>query len=257
MAKGAALFDLTGRLALVTGSSQSIGLAIARGLAEAGARVVLNGRSAAKLETAAAALAADGLTVSTSVFDVTDQPAVARAVDAVERDVGPIDILVNNAGIQRRSPFEQFPIETWHEIVGANLDSAFYVTQAVGRHMLPRKRGKIINICSVASDLGRATIVPYAATKGGLRMMTKGLCAEWAKHNIQINGIAPGYIKTELNTALLADEKFTAWVNARTPAGRWAEVDELIGAAVFLAGDGANYVNGHILYVDGGMSAAV
>jgi gluconate 5-dehydrogenase len=257
MPKGTALFDLTGRLALVTGSSQGIGLALARGLAEAGAKVVLNGRDQAKLDAAAGKLREAGLEILTAAFDVTDQPAVTAQVEAIEKDVGPIDILVNNAGIQRRAPFEQFPLETWHEIVGANLHSAFYMSQAVGRHMLGRKRGKIINICSVTSEIGRPTIVPYATTKGGLKMMTKGLSAEWAKHNIQINGIGPGYITTELNTALMNDEKFSAWVCARTPAGRWAAVDELIGAAIFLASEASNYVNGHILYVDGGMSSAV
>jgi gluconate 5-dehydrogenase len=257
MAKGAALFDLTGRIALVTGSSQGIGLAIARGLGEAGARIVLNGRRQAKLDAAASDLRRAELDPLTWAFDVTEQAAVVAAVERIESDIGPIDILVNNAGIQRRAPFEEFKGEVWHEILGANLHSAFYVSQAVGRRMLKRKRGKIINICSVASELGRPTIVPYAATKGGLKMMTKGLAAEWAKHNIQVNGIGPGYIKTELNIPLMEDEKFSAWVCARTPAGRWAEVDELIGAAVFLASDASNYVNGHILYVDGGMSSAV
>ncbi|MBV9244246.1 MAG: glucose 1-dehydrogenase [Methylobacteriaceae bacterium] len=256
MAKGAALFDLTGRTALVTGSSQGIGLAIARGLAEAGAKVVLNARRANKLDEACAALGSEGLDAYPCAFDVTDQTAVTQAIAALERD-GPIDILVNNAGIQRRAPFEDFKLDVWQEIVGTNLHSAFYVSQAVGRHMVNRKRGKIINICSVMSELGRPTIVPYTATKGALKMMTKGLCAEWGKHNIQVNGIGPGYIKTELNAALIADETFSAWVRARTPAGRWAEVDELIGAAVFLASDASNYVNGHILYVDGGITAVV
>jgi gluconate 5-dehydrogenase len=257
MAKGIGLFDLKGRMALVTGSSQGIGHAIARGLAEAGASVVLNGRHQAKLDEAAAVFRRDGLDVRTSAFDVPAQASVAAAVDALERDAGPIDVLVNNAGIQRRSPFEQIPTETWLDVMNANINGVFYVTQAVGRHMLPRKRGKIINICSVTSELGRATIVPYATSKGGLRQMTRGLCAEWAKHNIQINGIAPGYIKTELNTALMEDEKFSAWVCARTPAGRWAEVEELMGTAIFLASGASDYVNGHLLYVDGGLSVSV
>lgn len=257
MAKGVKLFDLAGRIALVTGSSQGIGFAMARGLAEFGAKPVLNGRRQGKLDEAAAAFEKAGLAVATTAFDVTHPAAVAQAIEAVERDIGPIAILINNAGIQRRAAFEDFKIDTWHEIVGANLNSVFYVTQAVGRRMLKRRRGKIINICSVASELGRATIVPYAATKGGLRMITRGLCAEWGRHNIQVNGIAPGYIKTELNTALLNDEAFSAWVCARTPAGRWAEVDELVGATVFLASDASDYVNGQILYVDGGMTAVV
>jgi gluconate 5-dehydrogenase len=256
-ASGLKLFDLSGRLALVTGSSQGIGLALARGLGQAGAKIVLNGRDDAKLSHARSALETDGIAVFTAPFDVADRAAVRNAIGAIERDIGPIEILVNNAGIQRRAAFESFPEETWREIMGANLDSVFHVTQAVGARMLTRGHGRIINICSVASELGRATIVPYAATKGALRQMTRGLCAEWAKRNNQINAIAPGYIKTELNAALLADEAFTKWVNARTPAGRWAEVEELAGAAIFLASDAASFVNGHILYVDGGLSTSL
>jgi gluconate 5-dehydrogenase len=256
-ASGLKLFDLAGRLALVTGSSQGIGLALARGLGQAGARIVLNGRDGAKLAQAKAELEKQDIVSFAAPFDVTNRAATQDAVAMIERDIGPIDILVNNAGIQRRSPFESFPEETWREIMAVNLDSVFHVTQAVGARMLARRRGRIINICSVASELGRATIVPYAATKGALRQMTRGLCAEWAGRNIQINAIAPGYIKTEMNTALLKDEAFTNWVSARTPAGRWADVEELAGAAIFLASDAASFVNGHILYVDGGLSTSV
>ena len=256
-ASGLKLFDLAGRLALVTGSSQGIGLALARGLGEAGARIVLNGREGAKLARAKAEFERQDIVAFAAPFDVTNRAATQEAIATIERDIGPIDILVNNAGIQRRSPFESFPEETWREIMAVNLDSVFHVTQAVGARMLERRRGRIINICSVASELGRRTIVPYAATKGALRQMTRGLCAEWAGRNIQINAIAPGYIKTEMNTALLADEAFTNWVSARTPAGRWADVEELAGAAIFLASDAASFVNGHILYVDGGLSTSV
>ena len=251
------LFDLSAKRALITGSSQGIGLALARGLAEAGAKVVLNGRDTAKLDAARAALAKDGLAVTQAAFDVADRKSVTVAVAHVEDTVGPIDILVNTAGIQRRGAFEAFSEETWMEIFAANVHGPFHVAQAVGTRMVARKRGKIINICSVTSELGRATIVPYTATKGALKMMTRGMCAEWAKHNIQINGIGPGYIKTELNKALLNDETFTAWVCARTPAGRWAETAELAGACIFLASDASSYVNVHILYVDGGMTASV
>jgi gluconate 5-dehydrogenase len=251
------LFDLSGRLALITGSSQGIGLALARGLAQAGARVVLNGRDSARLEQARSLLESEGLAVLAAPFDVTDRAAAQAAIATIERDVAPIDILVNNAGIQRRAPFESFPEETWREIMAANLDSVFHITQAVGARMLERSRGRIINICSVASELARATIVPYAATKGALRQMTRGLCAEWAKRNIQINAIAPGYIGTELNRALLDDAAFSQWVCARTPAGRWGDVDELAGAVNFLSSDAASYVNGHVLYVDGGLSTSV
>jgi gluconate 5-dehydrogenase len=252
-----ALFDLSGKIALVTGSTTGIGYGIARGLAGAGARVMLNGRRTEKLAEAKAKLRRDGLDVLEAAFDVTDRQAVVAAVEKIERDIGPISILVNNAGIQRRAPFEDFPEAMWREIMTANLDSVFFMAQAVGRRMIARKCGKIINICSVASELGRPTIIPYAATKGAVRMMTKGMCAEWGKHNVQINGIGPGYIKTELNNALIADDKFSAWVCARTPAGRWADIEELAGAAIFLASEASNYVNGHILYVDGGMTAAV
>jgi gluconate 5-dehydrogenase len=256
-ASGLKLFDLTGRLALVTGSSQGIGKALARGLGQAGARIVLNGRDEKRLQRTKSEFEDEGIAAFAAAFDVTDRAATVAAAAAIERDIGPIDILVNNAGIQRRSPFESFPEETWREIIAANLDSVFHVTQAVGARMLERKRGRIINICSVASELGRATIVPYAATKGAVRQMTRGLCAEWARRNIQINAIAPGYIVTELNRALLDDETFSDWVCKRTPAGRWADVDELAGAAIFLASDAASYVNGHILYVDGGLSTSV
>jgi gluconate 5-dehydrogenase len=251
------LFDLSGRLALITGSSDGIGFALASGLGAAGARVVLNGRDAEKLAAAQERLAGQGIIAEAARFDVADRSAVFDSVDRIERSVGAIDILINNAGIQRRNPFETFPEEAWREIVAINIDGAFHVAQAVGGRMVARKRGRIINICSVASELGRATIVPYAVSKGGLRQMTRGLSAEWAKHNIQINAIAPGYIRTPLNQALLDDQEFSAWVSARTPAGRWAEPEELVGAAIFLASDAASYVNGHVLYVDGGLSTSV
>ena len=252
-----ALFDLTGRIALITGSTRGIGHALARGLAEAGAHVVLNGRNAAMLEAARAQLAGAALRVSARAFDVSDQSAVQAGVAGIEASIGAIDILINNAGIQRRGAFETYAQATWQEIFGANVDGVFHVTQAVGAGMVARQRGKIVNICSVMAELGRASIVPYAASKGAVKMMTKGLCAEWGRHNIQVNGIGPGYVRTDLNAALMADEKFSAWVCARTPAGRWAEVEELVGAAIFLSSRASDYVNGQILYVDGGMTAVV
>lgn len=250
-------FKLDGRCALVTGSSQGIGNAIARGLAEAGATVVLNGRDTAKLDKALAALRDAGLKAHSRAFDVTKPAEVTAAVDGIEQEIGPIDILVNNAGINRRMPTEEFPDETWREVIATNLDSAFFVAKAVGRHMIRRKRGSIINICSVMSELGRPTIVPYAASKGGVKMLTKGLAADWGKHGVRVNGIGPGYFKTPLNEPLIKDQAFSAWVAGRTPLGRWGELDELIGAAVFLASDASSFVTGHILYVDGGMTAAV
>lgn len=251
------LFKLDGRVSLVTGSSQGIGFALAKGLAGAGAKVVLNGRDAGRLETAAAKLRAEGHAPHQSVFDVTDKAAVAAAIGEIEADVGPIDILINNAGIQRRMPLEDFPEEHWREVLSTNLDSVFLVSQAVGRRMIARKRGSIVNICSLMSELGRATIVPYTASKGAVRMFTRGLATEWGKHGVRVNGIGPGYFATEMNTALVNDQKFSSWVEGRTPMARWGKVDELVGAAIYLSSDAASFVTGHIIYVDGGMSVCV
>jgi gluconate 5-dehydrogenase len=254
---GLELFALKGRIALVTGSSQGIGLAIARGLAGAGAHVVLNGRDTARLEAARAELAAEGLKVSASAFDVTDEAAVDSAVAALEQEAGPIDILINNAGMQFRTPLEEYPSEKWRELMRVNVESAFLVGRAVARGMIGRKRGKIVNICSVQSELGRPSIAPYTATKGAVKMLTKGMCADWAKHGLQINAIGPGYFKTPLNQALVDNPEFSAWLEKRTPAGRWGNVEELVGAAIFLASDASSFVNGHILYVDGGITSVL
>jgi gluconate 5-dehydrogenase len=248
------LFDLTGRLALITGSSRGIGRAIAEGYLAAGARVVINGRDK---DAVAAAVKALGSNVIAAPFDVTDKAAVEAAVDKIEKDIGSIDILVNNAGMTKRMPFTEFPEADWRQIMATNLDSVFFVTQSVARRMISRSRGKIVNICSVMSELGRPTIAPYTASKGAVKMLTKAMCAEFAKHGITANGISPGYFGTELNQALMADEEFSAWVCARTPAGRWGKVEELQGAAIFLASDASSFVNGHILFVDGGMTAVV
>lgn len=250
-------FSLAGKRALVTGSSQGIGQGLATGLAAAGATVILNGRDPVKLDKALAALKAAGRSAQARAFDVTDSKAATSAVDSIEREIGPIDILINNAGMTRRMPTEELPDEVWHEIIRTNLDSVFYMSRAVGRHMIGRKGGSIINICSVMSELGRPTIVPYTASKGGVKMMTKGLAADWGKHGIRVNGIGPGYFKTPLNVALVNDEKFSAWVASRAPLGRWGDVDELVGAAVYLASDASSFVTGHILMVDGGMTAVV
>ena len=249
------LFDLTGRLALVTGASQGLGLAIARGLAEAGARVVLNGRDQARLASAAsqlgpAAMAADA---GLGAFDVTDPEAVEAGVARIEDEAGPIDILVNNAGIQRRMPLDAFPIEAWREVMRSNVDSVFFVGQAVARRMIPRGRGKIINIASLQSEVGRPTIAPYTASKGAVKMLTRGMCADWARHGLQVNAIGPGYFDTPMNRPLRDDPAFDAWLRARTPAGRWGQVEELCGAAVFLASRASDFVNGQVIYVDGGV----
>lgn len=251
------LFDLTGRRALVTGSSQGIGYALARGLAEHGAAIVLNGRDRDKLESAAKSLRDAGHEVSISDFDVTDHEAVRRGVDAIERDIGPIDILINNAGMQFRTPLEDFPVERWEQLLRTNVSSVFYVGQAVARHMIARGAGKIINIASVQSELARPGIAPYTATKGAVRNLTRGMCTDWAKHGLQVNAIAPGYFKTPLNQALVDSHEFSSWLERRTPAARWGEVEELVGAAVFLASRASSFVNGHTLYVDGGITTSL
>jgi gluconate 5-dehydrogenase len=247
------LFDLSGRRALVTGASQGIGLALAEGLAAHGAAVVLNARDEDRLAAAAAGIAG----AEVAAFDVTDPAAVAAGVARIEAELGPIDILVNNAGMQFRAPLEDYPHDKWAELLAVNVSSAFYVGQAVARSMIARGRGKIVNIGSVQSELARPGIAPYTATKGAIRNLTRGMCADWARHGLQVNAIAPGYFRTPLNRALTEDPAFCAWLEARTPAGRWGEVGELVGAAVFLASDASSFVNGHILYVDGGITASV
>jgi gluconate 5-dehydrogenase len=251
------LFDLSGRTALITGSGSGIGYALAGGLAGAGARVVLNGRKASKLGEAAARLRADGAEVLTAPFDVTDAAATSAAVARIEADHGPIDILVNNAGLQRRAPLEDFDHAVWHELMRTNVDSVFFVGQAVARHMIGRGRGKIINVCSVQSELGRPNIAPYTASKGAVKMLTKGMAIDWGPHGLQVNGLGPGYFKTELTQALVDNAEFSQWLIGRTPSRRWGDVADLIGAAVFLASDASNFVNGHILYVDGGVTATL
>ncbi|MFY0611983.1 MAG: glucose 1-dehydrogenase [Hyphomicrobiaceae bacterium] len=248
-------FNLDNRLALITGSSAGIGEALARGLCEAGAHVVINGRRPEVVDKVVDEIAAAGHTAHAMPFDVTDAAQAAAAVERIEAEIGPIEILVNNAGIQRRESLEKFEEETWRELMSTNLDSVFYVAKAVANHMIPRKRGAMINICSVQSELGRPSIAPYAASKGGLKMLTKGMAIDWGQFGIRVNGLGPGYFATELNKALVADEKFSGWLCDRTPLGRWGDVDELAGAAVFLASDAASFVTGHVLYVDGGVTA--
>ncbi|MBR1155594.1 SDR family oxidoreductase [Bradyrhizobium sp. JYMT SZCCT0428] len=251
------LFQLTGQRALITGSSQGIGFALAQGLAEHGAEIVLNGRDAGKLEAAAAKLKAAGHKVSVAGFDVTNAQAAKDGVGAIEQNTGPIDILINNAGMQFRSPLEDFPVERWDQLLATNISSAFYVGQAVARHMIPRGRGKIINIASVQSELARPGIAPYTATKGAIKNLTRGMCTDWAKYGLQINALAPGYFKTPLNQALVDNSEFSGWLEKRTPAGRWGNVEELVGAAVFLSGKASSFVNGHTLYVDGGITTSL
>jgi gluconate 5-dehydrogenase len=251
------MFDVTAKVALVTGSSRGLGLVLARGLARAGARVVLNGRDGDRLEAARAQLAAAGYAVVATAFDITDEAAVGAAVDTIERDVGPIDILVNNAGVQHRAPLEEFPEEQWRRILDINLTGAFVVGKQVARRMIPRKRGKIVNICSLQSELGRRTIAPYAASKGGLKMLTRGMAVDWAQYNIQVNAIGPGYFVTEMTKPLADNPQFDAWYKARTPAGRWGDPEELVGALLLFCSPASDFINGQLLFVDGGLSAAV
>jgi gluconate 5-dehydrogenase len=250
-------FDLSGRVALVTGGGSGLGFAIARGLAEAGATVVLNGRTASKLEAAAALLRQAGFMVETAAFDVAESSAVNAGVTDVMARLGRVDILVNNAGIQHRAPIESFSDEDWHRVLATNLDAPFFMARALIPQMKARRSGKIINICSLASTLARPTTVPYQTSKGGIAMLTRGLAVELAPHGIQVNGIAPGFFRTEMNTALTNNPEFTSWVEKRTPAARWAEPEELAGSAVFLAAPASSFVTGQILYVDGGFTASM
>jgi len=255
---GLSAFDLTGRLALVTGSSQGIGRALAEGLAGAGARVIVHGRDAAKAARTAAEVAeATGGVVHSRVFDVTDAAAVDAGVAEIEATLGVPDILVNNAGVQRRAPIGDFADADWQELLQTNLSSIFYLSRRVSGGMVTRGSGKLIQIGSVQSQLARPSIAPYSATKGAVVMFTKGLCADLAPHGIQANAIAPGYFATELTQALVDDADFSAWVGTRTPAGRWGEVRDLVGACVFLASPASDFVNGQTLFVDGGMTAVV
>lgn len=249
--------DLSGRVGLVTGAYRGLGFAIARGLARAGATVLLNGRRPAELESAAQALRQEHLRADVAPFDVADPEAIGAGVAAAAKAHGPIDILVNNAGIQRRHAFATFPKEDWDALIATNLTAPFLVSQAVLPGMIARKAGKIVHIASLMSDLARPSVVPYTATKGGVRQLTRGMAVELAPHNVQVNAIAPGYFATEMNRALIDDAEFNAWVCKRTPAGRWGDPDEIGGLAVFLASPAADYITGQLIVIDGGMSVAL
>ena len=251
------LFDLTGRVALVTGSSRGLGRAIAEGLAVAGATIVLNGSDAGRLAEAAAAMRSAGHPVHEAPFDVTDEAAVVAAFAALDAQGIAVDILVNNAGIQFRKPMIELDTADWRRVIETNLTSAFVIGREAAQRMIPRGRGKIINIGSLTSALARATVAPYTVAKGGIKMLTQAMTAEWAEHGIQANAIGPGYMLTDMNEALVNDPAFDAWVKSRTPARRWGRPDELVGTAVFLASAASDYVNGQIIYVDGGMLAVL
>lgn len=250
------MFDLSGKRALVTGSSQGIGFALAKGLQQAGAAVVLNGRDTTKLAAAAKQLSEAG-EVQTLAFDATDHAAVKSAVDGFEAEHGAIDILVNNAGMQFRTALEDYPADMFAKLLETNISTVFNVGQAVANHMIKRGAGKIINIASVQTLLARPGIAPYTATKGAVGNLTKGMATDWAQHGLQVNAIAPGYFDTPLNEALVNDPEFSAWLEKRTPAGRWGNVDELVGACIFLSSAASSFVNGHTLYVDGGITASL
>jgi gluconate 5-dehydrogenase len=251
------LFDLSGRVALVTGSSRGLGRAMAEGLAAAGARLIINGVDAARVDATVKELVATGIAAEGAAFDVTDEAAVVRAFEAFDQRGVAIDILVNNAGIQLRKPILELSTTEWHKVLDTNLTSAFIVGREAARRMVPRGRGKIINIGSLTSELARATVAPYTVAKGGIKMLTQAMAAEWAAHGIQSNAIGPGYMLTDMNQALIDNPAFDAWVKGRTPAKRWGRPDELIGTAVFLASSASDYVNGQIVYVDGGMTAVL
>jgi len=251
------LFNLQGKRILITGSGQGIGLVMAQGLAQYGAEIIINDISPERAEQAAMTLRDEGATAHTAVFNVTDPDSVETAIHQIEQNIGPIDVLFNNAGIQRRHPFTEFPVQEWNDVISVNQTAVFLVSQAVAKRMVTRNTGKIVNICSMQSELGRDTITPYAAAKGAVKMLTRGMCVELARHNIQVNGIAPGYFKTAMTQTLVDDKAFTDWLCKRTPAARWGDPQELVGAAVFLSSSASNFVNGHLLFVDGGMLVAV
>jgi gluconate 5-dehydrogenase len=251
------VFDLNGKTALITGSSQGLGFTLARGLGQAGATVILNGRNEEKLNRAVSVLSGEGLTVFPCAFDVTDAHQIQLNIPQLEKAAGPIDILVNNAGIQRRAPLETFEESAWRKVLEINLTGAFLTTKQVVQGMISRKSGKIINICSLGSEFGRATIAPYCAAKGGVKMLTRAMATEWGKHNIQANGIGPGYFITDMTRVLAEDPQFDAWLRARTPAARWGDPTELVGTAIYLASRASDFVNGQIIYVDGGIQASL
>lgn len=251
------LFDLKGKTALITGASGGLGLVMAKGLAAQGCKIILNGRNQAKLDEAVAGLTAGGFEAEGYVFDVADSADVDNAVSQMKQKGREIDILVNNAGIQFRAPLEDFPEAEWDRILDINLKGAFIMAKAVVKNMIARGSGKIINIGSLQSELGRATIAPYAASKGGIKMLTRAMATEWAKYNIQVNAIGPGYFKSEMTKPLYENKEFDAWLCNRTPAGRWGNTDELVGTLIFLASDASSFVNGQIIFVDGGITACI
>lgn len=253
------LFDLRGKVALITGATHGLGMAMAEGLASAGARIVINGQSSqAKIDQAVHYYRERGYDAYGYRFDVCDPAQVEAAVAAIENEVGPIDILMNNAGIIRRIPLLEMPLEEWEQVIRTDLTSVFIMTRPVVKKMIARGAGKIINICSMMSELGRDSVGAYAAAKGGLKMLTRNMATEWARHNIQVNGIGPGYFATEQTAPIrVAGNPLNEFIVSRTPAGKWGDPADLQGAAIFLAGPASNFVTGQILFVDGGILATI
>ena len=247
------LFDLRGKTALITGSSRGLGRAFAEGLAQAGARIIVNGTQADRTIAAQQELQAAGFDVEALVFDVTNEEAVVAAFHELDERNIAVDILVNNAGIQLRKPMVELSTAEWNKVIDTNLTSCFVIGREAAKRMIPRGHGKVINIASLTSELARATVAPYTVAKGGVKMLTKAMAAEWAVHGLQANAIGPGYMLTDMNQALIDNPAFDAWVKGRTPAKRWGKPEELVGAAIFLASDASYYVNGQVIYVDGGM----
>lgn len=252
------LFDLTGKRALVTGATHGLGMSMAAGLANAGAQLIINDISQEKLDQAIEEYKKMGIDAKGYLFDVTDEAAVIANVAKIEAEVGPIDILINNAGIIKRIPVIDMEVADWEQVLKIDLTGPFIMAKHIGRHMIERRAGKIINMCSMMSEVGRNTVSAYAAAKGGLKMLTKNLATEWAPYNIQVNGIGPGYFATSQTAPIRVDgHPFNDFIISRTPAARWGETDDLQGAAIFLSSKASDFVNGHILYVDGGILASL
>jgi gluconate 5-dehydrogenase len=251
------LFDISGKIALITGSTGGIGYALAKGLCEGGATAILNARDEERLQQQVQEFRDAGYSAFGYCFDITNSDQISEAVEKVKRHVGTIDVLVNNAGVTIRSPLENFKDSDWDTIININLTGAYKVSKAVVKGMISKAAGKIINIGSLQCELGRPSITPYAASKGGLKMLTKGMAVEWAKYNIQSNGIGPGYFKTNMTKALYENKEFDDWVCSRTPSRRWGLTDELCGALIFFASSASDYINGQMIYVDGGLTASV
>jgi gluconate 5-dehydrogenase len=252
------LFDLSGKRALITGGTHGLGMAMAKGIGHAGAKLIINGHSPDKMKDALDAYRNEGIDATGYLFDVTNDQSVKEAIDKIEKEVGPIDILVNNAGIIKRIPILEMDVADFRQVIDVDLVGPFIVSKHVGKYMVERKAGKIINICSMMSELGRNTVTAYAAAKGGLKMLTKNMATEWAKYNIQVNGIGPGYFATEQTAPIRVNgHPFNDFIINRTPAARWGDPDDLTGTAIFLSSAASDFVNGQIIYVDGGILATI